>query len=497
MTTPQSNSSTDDAMAGRAIIQHTKLLINNEWVAGRGALALVNPSTGGPLCEVAGAEASDVSRAVDAAHAAFYGRDSAWRKMTGADRGVLLNRLADLVVRDRDILADLEAVNNGKVVSDAKGDLGDVVECLRYFAGWADKIHGSYAQVKPNFSTTTVREPVGVCGAIVPWNYPALMATWKLAPALAAGNTIVLKPSELTPLTALHLGALAVEAGFPAGVVNIVPGLGAEAGEALSRHPLVDKVAFTGSGRAGRLVMQASAETNLKRVSLELGGKSPVIVAADADLDQAAIGVFGALFANMGQNCCAGSRVLVHNSIYDDFVGRMKMIVENQLTGDCFDEAATYFPLVSQAQLDKTLQYIEAGKASGATLVCGGARIDRPGFFVEPTVFSHVDDSASIACEEIFGPVMSILKPFDTIDEAIDRANGTEFGLAAGVFTTNHATARKVTTQVRAGTVWVNTYNSVGSHTPFGGVKQSGFGRDLGAAALDEYTVLKTVTEKF
>ncbi len=475
-------------------VRATQLFINNEWVdaaSGR-TFPTVNPATGDPLAHVAEANEEDVDRAVRAAREAF--ERGPWARMSAADRGRLLHRLADLIEENYDELAMLESLDNGKTVAVAKAaDLPLVLRCYRYYAGWADKIHGKTIPVEGPFFTYTRHEPVGVCGQIIPWNFPLLMQAWKLGPALACGCTVVLKPAEQTPLTALRVGELIEEAGFPPGVVNILPGYGETAGAPIARHMDVDKVAFTGSTEVGREIMAEAAKSNLKEISLELGGKSPNIVFADADMDQAVDGGHFGLFFNHGQCCNAGSRLFVEESIYDDFVQRAVERAKRIKVGDPFDDSVEQGPQIDQQQYDKILGYIESGKQEGAKLLCGGNRLGDRGYFVEPTVFADVHDEMKIAREEIFGPVMSIMK-FKDMDELKERANKTIYGLAAGVWTKDISKAHAIANSVKAGTVWVNCYHKFDAAAPFGGYKQSGIGRELGEYALDLYTEVKTVT---
>jgi len=470
-----------------------KLLIGNRWVAAESGrtFATINPSTGEAICQVAEADAADVDAAVHAAREAF--EHGPWRTMNASARGRLLYRLADLIEANAEGLAQLEALDNGKPVSVARAvDVAKTVACYRYFAGWADKVHGKTIPIDGDFLCYTRHEPIGVVGQIIPWNFPMLMMAWKLAPALATGNTVVLKPAEQTPLSALRIGELILEAGFPAGVVNILPGFGPTAGAALASHMDVDKVAFTGSTEVGHLIMEAAARSNLKPVTLELGGKSPNIVFEDADLDEAVEGAHMGLFANQGQSCCAGSRVFVERSIYDTFVEKSIVRARSRVVGDPFDPRTELGPLVDQSQFDKVMGYIESGRSDGATLACGGDRIGDRGYFLRPTVFADVRDEMKIAREEIFGPVMSIL-PFQGVEEAVTRANGTPFGLAAAVWTRDIKKALAVSNGVRAGTVWVNCYNVLDTRAPFGGFKQSGIGRELGEYGLQQYTQVKSV----
>src|SRR5215472_4500492 len=477
-------------------ISAKKLLINNRWVeseSGR-TFATVNPSTGEEICQIAEADAADVEKAVKAARNAF--EKGSWRKTQASDRGRMLHRLADLIEQHADELAAIESLDNGKPVGVAKAvDVAATVGCYRYFAGWADKIHGKTIPIDGDFFCYTRHEPVGVVGQIIPWNFPMLMQAWKLAPALAAGNTIVMKPAEQTPLSALRIGELLVEAGFPEGVVNLLPGFGPTAGAAIARHMDVDKVAFTGSTEVGHLIMEAAAKSNLKRVTLELGGKSPNIVFGDTDLDDAVEGAHFALFFNHGQCCCAGSRVFVEQRIYDQFVEKSGDRAKRRRVGDPFDPKTEQGPQVDQAQFDKVMGYIDSGRSEGAKLVCGGGRVGDRGYFIQPTVFADVQDDMKIAREEIFGPVMSII-PFRNVDEVVKRANRTNYGLAAAVWTRDIQKALAISNSVRAGTVWVNCYNVLDARAPFGGFKQSGIGRELGEYGLQQYTEVKTVTVK-
>jgi aldehyde dehydrogenase (NAD+) len=471
-------------------------LINNRWVPSESGktFATINPATGEEICQIAEADAADVDKAVHAARRAF--EHGPWRKLPASERGRMLHRLADLIEKHADELAALESLDNGKPVSIAKAvDVAATVGCFRYFAGWSDKVHGKTIPVDGDFFCYTRHEPVGVVGQIIPWNFPMLMLAWKLAPALATGNTVVMKPAEQTPLSALRIGELIVEAGFPEGVVNLLPGFGPTAGAAIARHMDVDKVAFTGSTEVGQLIMEAAAKSNLKRITLELGGKSPNIVFADTDLDEAVEGAHFGLFFNHGQCCCAGSRVFVEEKIYDQFVEKSGARAKRRTVGDPFDPKTEQGPQVDQIQFDKVMSYIESGRHQGAKLVCGGDRVGDRGYFIEPTVFADVQDEMKIAREEIFGPVMSII-PFKTADEVVDRANRTTYGLAAAVWTRDIKKAHAIANSVRAGTVWVNCYNVLDTRAPFGGFKQSGIGRELGEYGLQQYTEVKTVTVK-
>jgi len=477
-------------------IKYTKLFINNEFVdaVSKKTFPTINPATGQKIIEVAEADKADVEKAVSAAKAAFK-RGSEWRNMDASARGNLMLKLADLIERHNEYLAALETLDNGKPYEDALLDVSYTVAVFRYYAGYCDKIHGNTIPSDGNFLTMTRKEPVGVVGQIIPWNYPLLMLSWKWGPALAAGCTMVLKPAEQTPLTALVVAALAKEAGFPKGVVNVVPGYGPTAGSAIVEHHDVHKVAFTGSTEVGHKIMETAAKTNLKRVSLELGGKSPLVVFDDADLDEAVEIAHNAIFSNHGQNCCAGSRTYVQAAIYDAFVKKAVEKAKSRKVGDPFGDGIQQGPQVDQEMFDKVLRMIESGKKEGAKLETGGERFGNQGFFVQPTVFSNVTDNMKIAREEIFGPVQSIFK-FNTLDEVIERANDTTYGLASGVVTKNINNALVFAQAVHAGSVWVNCYDAVVPQAPFGGFKQSGSGRELGEDSLKEYLEVKTISIK-
>jgi aldehyde dehydrogenase (NAD+) len=478
-------------------IRQTKLLINNKWVdsvSGK-TFETINPATGDVLTKVAEADAADVDLAVKAARKAFHLK-SHWRRMSAAERGKLLNRLADLIEKHQDELATLESLDNGKPRHIAlAADLPLSIACYRYYAGWADKIQGKTIPIAGDYFCYTRHEPVGVVGQIIPWNFPLLMQAWKLAPALAAGNTVILKLAEQTPLSALRVGELILEAGFPEGVVNILAGFGPTAGGAIARHMDIDKVAFTGSTEVGKLIMQAAAETNLKRVTLELGGKSPNIVFGDAPMEQAVEGSHFALFFNQGQCCCAGSRTYVEEKIYDEFVERSVERAKRRTVGNPLDPKTEQGPQVDNDQFHKVMSYVESGKRDGAKMLCGGERVGERGYFVAPTIFADVKDNMKIAQEEIFGPVMSILK-FKDMDDLVERANANMYGLAAAVWTQDVTKALHIANSVRAGTVWVNCYDVFDAAAPFGGFKQSGLGRELGEYGLQQYTEVKTVTVK-
>jgi len=477
----------------------TRLFINNEFVDAESGntFPTVNPATEEIICHVQEAGCEDVDKAVAAAKKAFA-VGSPWRSNSATFRRDRLLKLADLIERDREFLQELESLDNGKPIGvggryGSSIDLHLVIQCYRYYAGWADKIMGNTVPVDGNNFCYTRREPIGVCGCIIPWNFPLLMQAWKLGPALACGNTVVMKTSEKTPLSALHICKLIKEAGFPPGVVNVINGYGNPAGEHLARHMDVDKIAFTGSTPVGHAIEKYSAESNLKRVSLELGGKSPLLVFDDADLETAVNAAHVGLFLNQGQCCCAGSRLYVQEGIYDEFV---KAAVEKarQISVAAYTEdSADQGPQVDRIQFDRVMGYIEKGKEEGAQVATGGHRHGDTGYFVAPTVFTDVTDDMTIAREEIFGPVMSILK-FKTVEEAIERANNSQYGLAAGVISQNGQRAISVAHQLRAGTVWINTYDAFDAAAPFGGFKESGHGRDLGYESLNAWTESKTVT---
>nr|XP_033810805.1 aldehyde dehydrogenase, mitochondrial [Geotrypetes seraphini] len=478
-------------------IHYNKIFINNEWhdAVSKKTFPTVNPSTGEVICHVAEGDKTDVDKAVKAAKEAFK-LGSPWRRMDASHRGMLLNRLADLIERDKAYLATLETLDNGKPYTISYAvDLELVVKCLRYFAGWADKCHGKTIPIDGDYFCYTRHEPVGVCGQIIPWNFPLLMQAWKLGPALATGNVVVMKVAEQTPLTALYVASLINEAGFPPGVVNIIPGMGPTAGAAIASHMDVDKVAFTGSTEVGHLIQQAAGSSNLKKVTLELGGKSPNIIMSDADLGWAVEQSHLALFFNQGQCCCAGSRTYVQEDIYPEFLERSVEKAKTRIVGNPFDFKTEQGPQVDKVQFEKILGYINSGKREGAKLMCGGSSAADRGYFIQPTIFGDVKDDMTIAREEIFGPVMQILK-FKSIEEVIEKANDSKYGLAAAVFTKDIDKANYISQALRAGTVWINCYNVFGAQAPFGGYKASGNGRELGEYGLEAYTEIKTVTLK-
>jgi aldehyde dehydrogenase (NAD+) len=470
-----------------------KLLINGEWTNARSGktFATINPSTEKPLAKLAEGGAEDVDAAVRAARFAF--ERGPWSRMAPRERGQLLLKLADLIEANKERLAILESMDNGKPIRETLAfDLPQVIETFRYYAGWTDKIYGDVNAVSPNFFSYTLKEPAGVVGQIIPWNFPMLMAAWKLGPALATGCTVVLKPAEQTPLTAIELGKLICEAGFPAGVVNIVTGAG-ETGAALSSHKGVDKIAFTGSTEVGRLVMKSAAE-NLKRVSMELGGKAPNIVFEDADMKKAVSGALLGIYFNQGEVCCAGSRLYLHAKIYDQFIEEFSKAAQNVVVGNPLSDQTTMGAQVSLEQHDRICGFIESGKNEGLKIATGGQslRNELGGFFIKPTLFSNVKNDAKVFREEIFGPVLCATR-FEDTEEMIQCANDTEYGLSAGIWTQDLSRAHTLTRRLKAGTVWVNCYNQFDAAVPFGGYKASGFGRELGRQSLELYTGDKAV----
>ena len=475
-------------------VKDQPLFIGGKWLdsVSNKTFPAINPATGEAICQVAEGDKADIDLAVKAARKAL--ESGPWKKMDAVERGRLLFKLADLIEKEAAELAALESLNCGKTITDSLGDMQGTVNTLRYYAGWADKIEGRTVPVKGNFLSYTLRQPVGVVGQIIPWNFPLLMLAWKWGPALACGNTIVMKPAEQSPLTALRVAALAQEAGFPDGVINMIPGYGETAGAALVAHPDVDKIAFTGHVDTAKIIQKSAADT-LKRTTFELGGKSPNVIFADCDMDQAVAGAFHAIFFHGGQCCTAGSRLFVEEKIHKEFVDRLADKAKKKKVGDPLDSETEQGPQVSQEQLDKIMHYVKVGQDQGAKLVAGGKRVGDKGYFVEPTIFDNVKDDMTIAKDEIFGPVVSVL-PFKTMDEVIQRANSTYYGLAAGIWTKNIDKAHLYAKEVKAGTIWVNCYHVVDTTTPFGGFKMSGQGRENGEAALEHYTETKTVTIK-
>jgi phenylacetaldehyde dehydrogenase len=479
----------------RFVSQKRKMLINGKWVeaASGKTFPTYNPATGEVLAQVAEGDREDINRAVAAARAAF---DSGpWSKMTPSERGRLIWKLADLIEKHTEEFAQIESLDNGKPLTVARvADVPGTVDMFRYMAGWATKIEGNTIPISAfgaKYLAYTLREPVGVVGQIIPWNFPLMMASWKLGPALAAGCCVVLKPAEQTPLSALLLGELVQEAGIPDGVVNVVPGYGETAGAALSAHPDVDKVAFTGSTEVGKLILQAAAG-NLKKVSLELGGKSPDIVFQDADLPATVPGVSSAIFFNHGQCCCAGSRLYVEEKAFDKVVEGVSAEASKIHLGPGLDPATEMGPLVSEEQLKRVTGYLEAGFKEGAKATVGGSRYGDKGYFVKPTVLVNTDQKMKVVQEEIFGPVVTAI-PFRDVDDLIAKANNTVYGLAAGVWTKDITKAHQVASKLRAGTVWINCYNIFDPALPFGGYKQSGWGREMGHEVLELYTEVKSV----
>ena len=475
-----------------------KMLINGKWVesASGKTFPSYNPATGEVMAQIAEGDREDVNRAVEAARHAF--ESGPWPRLTPSERGRLLWRLADLLEQNLVEFAELESLDNGKPLKIARvADVPLAVDLLRYMAGWATKIEGNTIPISVPYTpgarylAYTLREPVGVVGQIIPWNFPLLMAAWKLGPALTTGNTVVLKPAEQTPLSALRLGELIQEAGIPDGVVNIVPGYGETAGAALAAHPRVDKVAFTGSTEVGKLIVQAAAG-NLKKVSLELGGKSPNVVFADSDLSSAIDGAASAIFFNHGQCCCAGSRLYVEKKIFDKVVDGVADQASKIRVGSGFEPSTDMGPLVSKEQLDRVCGYLESGFAEGAKAVVGGSKIGDKGYFVKPTVLVNTNENMKVVREEIFGPVVTAM-PFDSPEEVVPKANNSEYGLAAAIWTRDIQKANRLASQLRAGTVWINCYNIFDAALPFGGYKQSGWGREMGHEVLEQYTEVKAI----
>jgi acyl-CoA reductase-like NAD-dependent aldehyde dehydrogenase len=474
-----------------------KMLIDGKFVEAESGKTFdtYNPADNSVLAKVPEGGKADIDKAVKAARKAF--ETGPWRnKFSAAKRGRCLSKLADLIEQRTDEFAQLETLDNGKPITESRHvDIPGVVDTFRYYAGWATKIEGETVNANREFFTYTLREPVGVVGQIIPWNFPLMMAAWKLGPALACGNTLVLKPAEQTPLTALRLAELIQEAGIPDGVVNIVTGFGPNsAGEALSNHMDVDKVAFTGEDKTGREIVKASAG-NLKRVSLELGGKAPNIVFKDADIDAAVNGAITGIFFNQGQVCCAGSRLFLEKSIHDEFMSKLNDRVKTMKQGPGLDEKTQIGPQVSKEQQEKVLSYIDIARKEGAKVACGGDQVQgdlAKGYFVKPTIFTGVNNDMRIAQEEVFGPVLAVI-PFTTTEEVAEQANKTTYGLSGAVWTNDIKKAHKLASQIKAGTIWVNCYNAFDPSMPFGGYKMSGYGRELGKHSIDLYTNIKSV----
>jgi len=496
--TPQVESAARGAKnsAALAFLRAPKqLLIGGKWMPAKSGKTFetINPSNEEVLALIAEGDKADVDAAVKAARKAFD--EGAWPNMGPHQRARLMLKIAELIDAHTEELAELETLDNGKPLTFSRGfDVPAAAETFRYYAGWVTKIYGETNPSDPAFFNYTLREPVGVCGQIIPWNFPLLMAAWKLGPALACGNTVILKPAEQTPLTALRLGELMMEAGLPEGVVNVITGFGPGAGSSIAEHPAIDKVAFTGSTEVGKIILKASAG-NLKKVSLELGGKAPNIIFPDADLDQAVPTAMMGVYFNSGQVCCAGTRIFVQRERYDEVVEKLANFSKGVSVGDPFDQKNVIGPVVSQEQFDRVKGYLDVGKKEGAKVSAGGETYGEKGYFVKPTLFSGVNNEMRIAREEIFGPVGTAIS-FKDENDAVFQGNNTEYGLSAGVWTRDVGRAHKVARALKAGTVWVNCYNQLDPISPFGGYKQSGFGRELGRYAIDLYTQIKSVWMK-
>ncbi|KAI1082962.1 aldehyde dehydrogenase [Whalleya microplaca] len=478
---------------GKKFTLPTGLFINNEFVKSSiGAkIASINPTNEQEICSVEAAGAEDIDKAVDAARAAL--NHESWRDISGSERGRLMYKLADLVEQNKDVLATIETWDNGKPFGDSLGDLQEVIDTFRYYAGYADKIHGETIPTTSQKFAYTLKQPIGVCAQIIPWNYPLGMAAWKLGPALACGNTVVMKPAEQTPLSILLLATLFPKAGFPPGVVNITNGYGREAGQVLASHLGIDKIAFTGSTATGKHIMK-TASINMKNITLETGGKSPLLVFEDADIEQAAKWAHIGIMSNMGQICTATSRLLVQDTVYDKFVEEFKEVIKStSKVGDPFAEDTFQGPQVTKAQYDRILSFVDSGTSEGAILTGGKpCPINGKGFFIEPTIFTDVKDNMKIYREEVFGPFVVIVR-FKTEAEAIHMANDTTYGLGAALFSQNIELCHRVASRIEAGMVWINSSNDSDIRVPFGGVKQSGIGRELGEAGLAAYTQTKAI----
>lgn len=475
---------------GSTYEQPTGLFINGEFIPSkqRKTFEVINPSTEEEITHVYEAREDDVDIAVAAAKRAFEG---GWSTADPEFRARALFKLADLVEQHAETLAAIESLDNGKSLLCSRGDVALVSKYLRSCGGWTDKIYGNVIDTGKDHFAYSLREPIGVCGQIIPWNFPLLMWSWKIGPALATGNTVVLKPAEATPLSALYASTLCQEAGIPAGVVNIVPGFGRIVGERLCNHPDVKKIAFTGSTNTGRHIMKTAADS-IKKITLELGGKSPNIVFADADLEKAVKSIAFGIFFNSGEVCCAGSRIYVQDSVYEEVLEKLKEYTETLSVGDPFDENTFQGAQTSQMQMEKILKYVQIGTDEGARVVSGGERKGERGYFIKPTIFADVDENMQIVKDEIFGPIVTVSK-FSTVDEVIAKANDSVYGLAAGIHTKDVNKAIDVSNRIKAGTIWINTYNAFHQNVPFGGFGQSGIGSEMGAAALDNYTQVKSI----
>ncbi|SCU88122.1 LAFA_0E10858g1_1 [Lachancea sp. 'fantastica'] len=475
--------------------QPTGLFINNEFIKSENGetISVEDPATGKKLVDVQSGTKEDTNYAVDCADKAFK---SSWSTQDPKERARVMFKLADLMEQKKDLIASIESMDNGKALRLAKGDVQISIDFIRSSAGLADKLDGRSINTGDGYVNYTIREPVGVCGQIIPWNFPLMMLSWKIAPALAAGNTLVMKPASPTPLNALFFASLCKEAGIPAGVVNIIPGPGRGVGETLTTHPKIRKIAFTGSTGTGKGIAVKAAESNLKKVTLELGGKSAHLVFDDADLDKTLPNLVNGIFLNAGQICSSGSRIYVQEGIYDRLLPAFKKYVEENVTvGSPFDESKFQGAINNKMQFDTIMKYIAIGKEEGAKVLTGGESVGQDGYFVKPTIFYDVNEDMRVVKEEIFGPVVTISK-FKTIEDGVAMANDSEFGLGSGIQTQNVTTALKVSKMLKAGTVWINTYNDFHSAVPFGGVKQSGYGREMGVEAFEAYTSVKAVRIK-